>query len=513
MSLTKDQTLAYNKFLEFIDNDENLYVLCGSGGTGKTYLTKYFSESVHNTSLLCGISPTHKAKIVLSKTLNTKTMKEIAVFTIAVLLGKNKDHSYIGTHKYSSPVEKKLSSYEIFILDEVSMVSDKDLQFLINYVVKHNKKLIMIGDKYQIPCPSQHLICKGDMCYKVDSLAFNLGCVSTLNEIVRQAKGSPIITLATSIRDNIDVDNDLLGVYKIEDFYPSFVYSLKKYPLTTRCITYTNDAVAEYNRNIRKQLGYKVPYLKGEILMAYTTIGFPSPIIINGCDYVISDVNPTKNYMLNNIACTGHILKLTDLSTNHVTPGLFFISVDHNFELMTILVELAQKVNAKGSTKEDYKKYKTLKDKVIVCENIYKYNSKILSKSQFKEIHPLLFSKSVDVLDDKLKIKVNTLSKKIIESYPKLLENRMIDSKTLDESESLCDQFMIIEKDMDYGYALTAHKSQASTYDVVYVDHQDFNKIKNRWNWKYQKMENRTREKNQLIYVSVSRAKLELHVI
>ena len=199
------------------------------------------------------------------------------------------------------------------------------------------------------------------------------------------------------------------------------------------------------------------------------------------------------------------------------------------------MVQLAEKVNGYRSTKEDYKKYKALKDKIIVCEDIYKYNGQIMTRSQFKECHPLLFSKTTDAVETHIipteivstgitkditeitainyNIKQNNLTKKLKEAYPELLTTRISDNKGLDESESLCDQFMIIEKDLDYGYALTSHKSQASTYDVVYVDHQDFNKITNRWNFKYQMMENRSKEKNQLEYVAVSRARHELYIV
>ena len=197
---------------------------------------------------------------------------------------------------------------------------------------------------------------------------------------------------------------------------------------------------------------------------------------------------------------------------------------------MCQLVTLAEKVNSNKSTKEDYKRYKSVKDKVIVCEDIYKYNGQIVTKSQFKETHPLLFSKTTDVINThtitvnctdnisditavEYKPKENQLVHKLKETYPNLLDVRISDNKALDESESLCDQFMIIEKDLDYGYCLTAHKSQASTYDVVYVDHQDFNKLQNRWNFKYQMEENRSKEKNQLLYVAVSRARHDLFVI
>ena len=62
-------------------------------------------------------------------------------------------------------------------------------------------------------------------------------------------------------------------------------------------------------------------------------------------------------------------------------------------------------------------------------------------------------------------------------------------------------------------YALHQYCPESHTYDVVYVDHQDFNKLQNRWNFKYQMEENRSKEKNQLLYVAVSRARHDLFVI
>ncbi len=523
--LTNDQLRIYEEYLAFLKNEENLFVLKAAGGTGKTFLTKKFAGALHNTNILCGLCPTNKGKMVLFSMLNTKTVKEIAVLTLASLLGKLKDHSYIGTHKYSNPQQKKLASYELFILDEVSMVTDKDLTFLINYVKLTKKKLIMIGDPYQIPSPSQHLLIKDNMCYKPDSLAFSLDCVHELTEIVRQAKGSIIIDIATMIREFIDEDIDLLKEFKMkDDFVTSFVGNMKKYPFTTKCLCYTNNAVINYNQMIRRELGYREPYVINEVLLSYTTIGFPNPYIINGCDYMITHIEQTNNFKINRIHCSGYLIKMKNTTTHYPTPTLFFISVDQNEVIINQLANLAEKVNARKSTKEDFKRYKGLKDSMIICEDIYKYNDKIMTKSQFREVHPLLFNKTKDVVHTTLTqlgevevpnydIKDNVLTKKLKETYPTLLFSRIQDNKLLDESENLADQFMIIEKDLDYGYALTAHKSQGSTYDCVYVDYQDFNKIQNRWHYQHQMMENKSKEKNQLLYVAVSRAKHELHII
>ena len=78
--------------------------------------------------------------------------------------------------------------------------------------------------------------------------------------------------------------------------------------------------------------------------------------------------------------------------------------------------------------------------------------------------------------------------------------------------KDFADQYMVCEKDVYYGYA-TAHKSQGSTYENVFVDNADFNKITNRWNYRFRMIENRFRERNQLLYVAYTRASKKLKIV
>lgn len=517
LTLTNDQQLACNNFENFLYNNENIFILCGSAGTGKSFLTKYFADKC-NTSSICGIAPTHKAKHILSSMLNKKRMIEIPVFTIASILCKMKDHSYIGTKLYTTANETKLSKFNIFFLDEVSMVSDKDLSFIIDYTKRNNKKIVIIGDPYQIPCPSQQLVLKDDMYVKKNSLAFDYDNINMLNEIVRQSKDSQIINIATFIKDNINIDCDIpYSSIDINEFLELFK---KEYiSSNVRCICYTNINVTEYNLKIRKSLDYKNNYNVKELLTAYNTLGFPVPIIENGIDYIIVSSKDIEN-KINGIKCYGKLIKLRVLETYNETPELFFIDVnkEENNEILEELINLAKNVNKPHSSKEDYKKYKVLKDKIIFTENIYIFNNKIMTWNVFKTTHPLLLTKTIDLIsysNNSYNIINNDLSIKINDLYEDLLQTRIVDLQTkhISDSELLCDKFMVIEKDIDYGYALTCHKSQGSTYDTVFVDISDFNKIQNFYNYKLKKYENRTVEKNQLKYVACTRPKKNLYII
>lgn len=519
-TLTQCQSRIFDKFNEFICNNENIFVLCGSAGTGKSFLTKLFADvAIENSYKICGIAPTHKAKHILHNMLNNRRMLEIPTFTIASILCKMKDHSYIGTKKYSTGDDKKLQDYNLLIVDEISMVSDKDIEFITLYVKTHNKKIIFIGDQYQIPCPSQSYIIKDSMCYKADSVVFSYSPIYTLNEIVRQSADSIIIKLATAIRDNINNDIDIhdidLSSLYIDRKELYIEYAKLMSDNSTRYIAYTNIAVNDFNNSIRQYLKYKDAPEKGELLTAYVTIGFPVPFIENGTDYIITNVNKTPdNYKINGKICSGYLVKLKVLETYIESHPLFFISLNDsiNYEILNELIGLASRVNSPNSTKLDYKNYKALKDKIIFMEDIYYYNGRVYSLQEFKKLHPLLFTKTTDTISDT--IKQSELVTKIVTLYPYILNDRLNDkNKAISDSETLSDKFMVIEKDISYGYAITSHKSQGSTYNNVFVDFDDFEKITNRYNFKLKKYENRTRERNQLKYVAITRPKNNLFIL
>jgi superfamily I DNA/RNA helicase len=145
-------------------------------------------------------------------------------------------------------------------------------------------------------------------------------------------------------------------------------------------------------------------------------------------------------------------------------------------------------------------------------EDIYYYNGRVYSLQEFKKLHPLLFTKTTDTISDT--IKQSELVTKIVNLYPDILNDRLNDkNKAISDSETLSDKFMVIEKDISYGYAITSHKSQGSTYNNVFVDFDDFEKITNRYNFKLKKYENRTRERNQLKYVAITRPKNNLFIL
>lgn len=523
--LTGDQEIALQQIIRFIQNpDETAYTLRGYAGTGKSFLTRHIFEWCYSKNItVAGVCPTHKARKVLEQVLNNNSIYHVTTMTVASFLSKLKQHSYVGSKTFVGK-GSKANLFDLFIIDECSMISDKDALEIISHISTNKKKALFIGDNAQIPNPSQAYFQNEDgSISKKDSTAFDFP-TSSLTTIVRQQNDNPLLEIYTKIRNDlfsepeIERKNNIVNGKGIK-FYSDkelFLAKIKRDLLKCddillyKVITYTNDSVKSYNHFIRGVLNYTDKFVVGDILMGYNNVGFPIPIIENGQEYEITGVNNVENHLIvyytQKFYCKGTITKCKIIGTEKEI--IFFFPDISNAELFSTLKLLATNVNKKGSTKEDFKKYSSLKNQLCFMENIFDLSGTIMSESKLKDDHPKLFnlvSNYIDNVAGKLVIKSSKNVEKIETLYPGLLQSRILDNKIFGDSERLIDKFQLIEKDIDYGYAITAHKSQGSTYHTVYIDELDFDKIGNRWNSKYEAEENGTKEKNQLKYVAYTR--------
>jgi len=526
-TLTLDQEEALHGILEFIKKPiieckDCSTILYAAAGCGKTFLTRHIADKLRGSYVIAGVAPTHKARKVLDKFLNDKTFYKIKTMTVASLLGKLRSHSYIGTKHYKE-TNSKIHLYNLFIIDEVSMINDEDIKKIVSYAFNFKRKMLFVGDKYQIPNPVQHYILEDGMAYKADSNIFNIpGFELTTN--LRQKENNPIIPIYLEIRKSIDEkreadisrENNMKNGIGInfyldkEEWYLQMaeIYLNSEELHNVKILAYTNDTVKIHNQSIRNLYGRGIKPEKGELLMGYNNLGFPEPYISNGQDYYIINITDTTTYkILNYCNLAGYIMKTKECDTN-IQADLFACDISHynNQEILQDLVKRAEKVNSKYSTKADYKKYCDIRNKLIFMENIYKFQNEIITESQFRCNNPLLFKNISEVIDSESKIILNNkLTEDINEKYGEILNERLKDNKNFSNVEKLCDQFCIIEKDIDYGYSITAHKSQSSTYKTVFIDETDFDKLKDYFNYKFNCEVKTVKEKNQLKYVCYTR--------
>jgi hypothetical protein len=263
--LTPSQDKALNLMLEL----PPIFLLKGYAGTGKTYLLKNFITEIKRQT---------DRNVVLTATTHK---------AVSVARGDSTIHSYLGLVmerekdklilKKSSKRDAELASYrDIVIVDESSMLNTEVLRYLLNAQSDYALTLIFVGDPFQLAPVGE-----------ANSPVWDLESAETytLTEIVRQAADSPIIKLATLIREGnfsrklleklSDGENLLCGSIKdaqnyfltqIEDSYDNY-YDIKTH-IFPQIISYRNLVVNDLNTWARRQvLGVEKSqniYLPGE---------------------------------------------------------------------------------------------------------------------------------------------------------------------------------------------------------------------------------------------------------
>lgn len=176
MELPPQQDKAIKLVKDWYENsDKQVFRLFGYAGTGKTTLAKYFAETIDGYTAFAAF--TGKAAHVLRQ-------KGCDASTIHYLI-----YQLVKEEKGKPPVwalkKDALDSIDLLILDEVSMVGPEQGQDLLSY----GKKILVLGDPMQLP--------------PIEGSGFftDVEPDFLLTEIHRQAADSPIIRLATAIRN------------------------------------------------------------------------------------------------------------------------------------------------------------------------------------------------------------------------------------------------------------------------------------------------------------------------
>jgi len=521
--LTAHQLEIFTSVFKFIDDRQRqrlILTIAGSAGTGKTTLTKFIVDYIQSKNLrVVGVAPTHKAKNVLKNCLNKKRIMPIKVYTVASIIGKIRNHSYVGTHRYTESGYKPIDGSYILILDEVSMVCNRDLQKIID---EYHCRIICIGDQYQLPVINNgNDENKNNISYAFQGDNANVYEICRLTEIIRHKGNTELMDIVQYIRDHMYVINDLTEIVpkssqiqfnqkssespespelkdKLADFQPS---------IHNRLLSFTNNMVCELNNSVRQFYGFsETKFCQGELLTGYASVGFPNPYIENGMDYIIEQCDLIKTKVIESFTgLCGYQLHLSGTEEIIFVPN---INSPENYDFFMELIARAEQVNQPHSKKEHFQKYFQLKNCAIFADDVYKYNDNIYSGKDFKLEFPYMFKYVIDYINpNNNNVPVIIAEKMTADPVPEfILTKRIADNKPIIDGEMFCDSYCIIEKDIDYGYALTIHKSQGSTYSNVMVYNGDFDR-----------MPTNTREKilfqNQLKYVACTRPNKSLTLI
>lgn len=188
--LTRDQENAKNLIAEWFFNTQNqVFVLSGYAGTGKTFLIDYLVKEV--LCLTAGkevvfVSPTGKAAANLLKRGTPAGTVHSLIYMLdidAFDVDENGEVIFRDEMHFvkREEIDEKI---QLIIIDEASMVNKEMLQDLLSFGVK----CLFCGDEAQLPPVN-------GTC----DLLENADC--RLTEIVRQAADNPIVQLATMARE------------------------------------------------------------------------------------------------------------------------------------------------------------------------------------------------------------------------------------------------------------------------------------------------------------------------
>lgn len=283
---TVKQTAFFQLISDFLTNtnEEELFVLKGYAGTGKTTV---ISTIVNTLSMLNKkailLAPTGRAAKVIA---NYSNKTAYTIHKKIYFPKKNKN----GGIAFTMQINKHKNT--IFIVDEASMISDTEsdsklyengslLDDLVRYVYNNqNCKLIFLGDTAQLPPVSLDI----SPALNVDllSLQFNKEVFSIeLDEVMRQEEKSGILFNATQLREllkdsfitdfkfSLNGFKDVIRLTDGFDIQDAIQSAYSKYSIEDTCfIVRSNKRANQYNQQIRSKILSKEEELSvGDYLM------------------------------------------------------------------------------------------------------------------------------------------------------------------------------------------------------------------------------------------------------
>lgn len=420
IELTELQASALDELKAFCrkDNKSNYFLLSGAAGSGKsTVINEFINWYIDNKSIILDdvvvTAPTNKAVRVLKRM--SVHDKEVEYKTIHSLLGlrpKIDENSGKEVFEKDPSVKATLFNFGIVIVDECSMIDDS----LFNQLIESadEQKIIFVGDKAQIP-PVNHFHSRPMTKTVQKDLGFT---IFELTEIVRQSLNNPIIELATSIRkgtfkrnisSKLNLDGE--GIFQLDPKDKDRIFNLIKEKFVS----------SEFSRNsdYAKILAWRNKTVDqfNELVRSF--------IYYKGVNKIV----------------VGEKLILNRPVVDDLNKVILYVNDDLVVTNVTV------------TTKKIYDK------------ELKYYNAEVSKLEDFVPGKPgkhnlcILHEESYARYDDMLKTLKNVAltSKK---------ESRGLAWKKFYEFK---DNF----NDVSYGYAITTHKGQGSTYDYAFVCYSD----------------------------------------
>ena len=428
------QVAALNAMSDFIKSNETSMTLSGYAGTGKTSLMEMIAKKCrkdYKPVMFC--ATTNKAAAVLNDRVSKANFEASTLnktFGIDVEIDPN-SKSYNARKLVNTLKDVDITPGTTIIIDEASMINEENYKILNSIAKDKSLKIIYVGDQAQLAPVNEDQISKvfrnGD------------GKVVTLTQVER-TDDNAILKEATAIRNGESLSKESSFNSKgkgvayispqhedaINEVIAHYVEGLRKNPNYFRILAYTNKAVTDYNTQVRNLLGYTSPIpQEGEPMTGYANWGYDwrtkSYRFINSESYKVVKVGGTRNKSFLMEDGTQVPIEATSITLED--------SLGHRdeFEFMDIKSNIQNRQAAMILANEK--------------KRLWAMTKRVFGKQAKAEI----FQK-ISALDSFLFVNDNLEDN----------NHNLLQAKTI-----------------DFGYALTIHKSQGSTFTNVLMDDVD----------------------------------------
>ena len=451
ITLNSQQAEALDLMKAWIEDPNALYfTLSGYAGTGKTTimneLVKYFNkrQDSHNKNTkiwervrgICVSAPTHKAKKVIARATG------IDAYTIQKLLGLRPNTELetfdINNPQFDEMAEKEIASHALVIIDEASMLNSSLFDLLLLEAEEAKTKILFMGDEAQLPPVGE----------SISRIFTHVTNSVRLTKVERQADGNPLMEVYDRIRgdikssadqfshiSNVNAKGEGIQFHTEQSKFEAEVLPLfaseeyRKDPDLIKLLTYMNASVRIWNTQIR--------------------------------NHVFGD--DAKEPLLQ-----GEIL----FAYNTVVKDFTDIMIENSADYRVDSIE--------PKTIEGIDVYYTRLRSVD--ENRLSFVNIVRKSGLPKFIQKFTFLLST------AKVAVGQKRGIAWKRYYQFKNNNLLLQDIKESSGKL-----LVKKDLDYGYAITVHKSQGSTFTNVAVSETNIDRNPN------------TEERNKLKYVAFSR--------
>ena len=337
--------------------DNNITIITGGPGTGKTTIIKAICELYQNifklsyeelTNRIALLAPTGRASKRMSESTN------LPASTIHRFLKWNKESNEFLVNEYNK------NDHHLIIVDEVSMIDLNLLDSLFKGLTK-NIKLVLVGDHHQLPSVGPGNILK-------DLIESDLIDTIYLDTLYRTDENSYITTLAHEIKDNNLSDSFLetkgdytfLKCHSIKDNLKNLClqliakgYDYKRVQIMAPMYAGVN-GIDNLNKELQNIFNPKTNQNEikyGDVIFRENDkilqlVNLPEENIYNGDIGIIKNIVKIENKTFIYIDFDGNLVKYETKDLNKITHG-FVISIHKSqgseFEVVIMLISNSYK--------------------------------------------------------------------------------------------------------------------------------------------------------------------------